>query len=94
MLPVLTDNQPQLMITYNGWYLLWVVLALITTRRCTLAIFEPSPQRVQAAVRHLVQSIIVLDAAVSVGYAGPIWGFAVLMLLAPTLLLALWFDAT
>ena len=70
------------------------VLALVTARRCALAIFEPSPQRVQAAVRHCVQSIIVLDAAVCVGYAGPIWGLAVLALIFPTVLLAQWLKAT
>ena len=59
-----------------------------------MAIFEPSPRRVQAAVRHCVHSIIVLDAAVCVGYAGPYWGFAVLLLLFPTMLLTLWLNAT
>ena len=41
-----------------------------------------------------VQSIIVLDAAVCVGYAGAYWGFAVLVLLAPTLLMTLWLNST
>jgi hypothetical protein len=50
--------------------------------------------RVQAAVRHCVQSIIVLDAAVCVGYAGPFWGLVVLSLIFPTLLLAQWLKAT
>jgi hypothetical protein len=31
---------------------------------------------------------------VTVGYAGPFWGLAVLLLLAPTLLLTLWLDST
>jgi 4-hydroxybenzoate polyprenyltransferase len=92
--PALTANQPRLVVNQSGWYLLWIVLALVTARRCTLAILEPVPPRVQAAVRHCVQSIIVLDAAVCVGYAGPYWGLAVLSLIFPTVLLALWLKAT
>jgi 4-hydroxybenzoate polyprenyltransferase len=92
--PELTRHRPGLVVSTNGWYLLWGVLALITARRCVLAIAEPAPARVQAAVRHCVHSIIVLDAGVCVGYAGPFWGLAVLVLLFPTLLLTLGLDAT
>jgi 4-hydroxybenzoate polyprenyltransferase len=94
VVPYLTDYQPSLVVGVNGWYLLWAVLALITARRCALAIFEPSPPRVQAAVRHCVQSIIILDAAVIVGYVGPYWGLVVLALILPTLALAQWLNAT
>jgi 4-hydroxybenzoate polyprenyltransferase len=92
--PAMTAERPRLVVGRNGWYLLWMVLALVTARRCALAIFEPSPPRVQAAVRHGVQSIIVLDAAVCVGYAGPFWGLAVLSLIFPTLIITLWLKAT
>jgi len=92
--PWLTYHRPPLEVAISGWYLLWIALALITARRCIMAIFEPSPLRVQAAVRFCVQSLIVLDAAVCVGYAGPYWGFAVLALLLPTLLLTMWLNAT
>jgi 4-hydroxybenzoate polyprenyltransferase len=92
--PALTDDDPPLVVGRTGWYLLWGALALITARRCVLAINEPTPQRVQAAVRHGVQSIIVLDAAVCIGYVGPMWGLAVFTLIFPTLLLAGWLKAT
>jgi 4-hydroxybenzoate polyprenyltransferase len=92
--PIWTNNQPPLVVVRNGWYLLWALLATITARRCIAAIFEPTPQRVQTAVRHCVQTIIVLDAAVCVGYAGPLWGFAVLALIFPTVFLAGWLRAT
>jgi 4-hydroxybenzoate polyprenyltransferase len=92
--PVLTTYSPPLVVGPRGWYLLWLVLALVTSRRCAFAIWEPSPQRVQAAVRHCVQSIIVLDAAVCAGYAGPFWGLVVLALIFPTLMLAQWLKAT
>jgi hypothetical protein len=90
--PRLTDYEPPLHVGPIGWDLLWIALALITARRLLFAMFTPTP--VQAAVRHCVQSIIVLDAAVCVGYAGPMWGFVVLALLVPTLLLAAWLKAT
>jgi 4-hydroxybenzoate polyprenyltransferase len=93
VVPLVTNNRPPLVVTHNGWYLLWAVLALVTARRCGLAIWAPSPPRVQAAVRHCVQSIIVLE-AVCVGYAGPIWGLAILSLIFPTLFLAQWLKAT
>jgi hypothetical protein len=74
--------------------LLWVALALWTARRCAQAVLEPSPYRVQAAVRHCVQSIIILDATVCAGYAGPFWGLVVFALIFPTLALAQWLKAT
>ncbi len=92
--PKITGDRPPLEVYSTGWYLLWAALALITARRCVTAIFEPSPPRVQAAVRHCVQSLIVLDAAVCVGYAGAYWGFVVLALLVPTLLLTMWLNST
>jgi 4-hydroxybenzoate polyprenyltransferase len=96
-LPVLTYNRPPLEFAPNSmylWYLLWGAIALIIARRCVIAILEPTPPRVQAAVRHCVQSIIVLDAAVCLGYAGAFWGFALLALLIPTYLLTQWLNAT
>jgi 4-hydroxybenzoate polyprenyltransferase len=92
--PVFTNNRPPLVVVQNGWFLLWILLALITGRRCVAAIIDPSPLRVQTAVRHCVHSIIVLDAAVCVGYASPFWGFAVLSLIFPTVALAAWLRAT
>jgi 4-hydroxybenzoate polyprenyltransferase len=92
--PGLNEHAPPIRVSPTGWLLLWAALALITARRCAIAIFEPTPKHAQAAVRHCVQSIIVLDAAVCVGYAGPIWGFIVLTLLIPTFLLTVWLDAT
>jgi len=92
--PALTDYQPRLVVPPHAWYLLWAVLTLITGRRCVLAIMQPVPTRVQAAVRHCVHSIIILDAAICIGYVGPLWGLLVLMLIFPTLLLTMWLKAT
>jgi UbiA prenyltransferase family len=92
--PGLNEHAPPLRVSPTGWLLLWAALAFITARRCIIAILDPVPKHVQAAVRHCVQSIIVLDAAVCVGYAGPFWGMIVLLLLIPTMLLTMWLDAT
>jgi 4-hydroxybenzoate polyprenyltransferase len=93
-LPYITNERPPLEITRTGWYLLWAAIILIIARRCLMAIFDPSPRRVQLAVRNCVHSVIVIDAAVCVGYVGQFWGFAVLALLIPTMLLTLWLNAT
>jgi 4-hydroxybenzoate polyprenyltransferase len=92
--PWLTAERPPLVVARLGWYALWGALALIIGRRCLMALFEPSPTRVQSAVRNCVQSIIVLDAAICVGYVSPYWGFAVLSLLLPTFVLTMWLNAT
>jgi hypothetical protein len=92
--PWWTNHTPPIFVRAFGWYVLWGYLALITANRCLRVVYDPSATRVQAAVRHCVHSIIVLDAAVCLGYAGPVWGFAVFALLAPTLLLTAWLEAT
>jgi 4-hydroxybenzoate polyprenyltransferase len=92
--PWLTVERPPLAVVLSGWYLLWAALVLIIGRRCIIAVFEPSPKRVQAAVRHCIHSIIVLDAAVSLGYTGSYLSVVVLLLLVPTMFLTLWLNAT
>ncbi len=78
----------------SGWYVYWPILAMIIARRFVLAIFDPSPRRVQAAVKSGIVSLIMIDAGICLGVCGPFWGCAVLLLLAPTLLLGLWIDST
>jgi 4-hydroxybenzoate polyprenyltransferase len=87
----------KLWVRVDGWFLLWSVIALLILRRCVVAVLQPVPARVQAAVRNAVQSIIVIDAAVCVGLAGrdgAYWGLAVLLLMAPTFLLTKWLQST
>ena len=78
----------------SGWYVYWPILAMIIARRFVLAILDPSPRRVQAAVKSGIVSLIMIDAGICLGVCGPFWGCAVLLLLAPTLLLGLWIDST
>ncbi len=93
-LPWWLEPGTRLMVAEQGWYFLWALLALVIARRCTLAIVRPGPRRVQAAVRHGLHSLVMLDAAVSLAFGGVYWGCAVLLLLAPTLLLAPLFEST
>ncbi|MEX2317246.1 MAG: UbiA family prenyltransferase [Pirellulales bacterium] len=91
------SSSQSLWVTTSSWHLLWIVLAILILRRCVTAVLQPSPGRVQAAVRSAVQSIIVLDAAVCVGLAGPYgayWGLALLLLMVPTAVLTHWLKAT
>jgi 4-hydroxybenzoate polyprenyltransferase len=73
---------------------LLVLIAAPIFRRCLLAAANPAPRYVQMAVKRCILSLIVLDAAVALAAAGPMWGLIVLSLLAPTLLLAAWVYST
>jgi len=47
------------------WWLMLALLALPIARRCVTTVADPTPERVQLAVKHCLLSIIVLDAAVT-----------------------------
>lgn len=76
------------------WYLLWLVIALLIGRRYVATILQPTPRHVQAAVGNAIQGIILIDAALAWGYAGPFWGLAILALLPPTILMARFIPQT
>ena len=71
-----------------------VVLAATVIYRCAWGVFEPTPHRVQQAVKRCILSIILLDAAIT-GILCP-WYYAVgvLALLVPTLVLGKWLYST
>lgn len=70
------------------WWLLMAALAAAIARPFVQAVSDPSPQRVQAAVKHGILSIVMLDAAVALRVAQhPLWAVLVVALLLPTLLL-------
>jgi hypothetical protein len=76
------------------WLILWGLLATVIVRRCLLAVRNPAPAFVQQAVRTCLRSIIVIDAAIVLGFCGPMWGCVVLALLVPMLLLERWASTT
>jgi 4-hydroxybenzoate polyprenyltransferase len=70
------------------------MLMFVVFRRGLLAVFDPAPRRVQAAVKQCILSLIILDAAVCL-LTGP-WYFTVvvLALLIPTVTIGRWVYST
>jgi 4-hydroxybenzoate polyprenyltransferase len=73
---------------------LLVLLMFSVVRRCATAMRQPTPQNVQAAVKHSILSLIWLDAATVAAAAGPVHGIAVAALLIPALVLGRWVYST
>lgn len=75
---------------YPGLLVAWcVVIAIPITR----AIYDPSPQRVQLAVKTCILGLIGLDAILAFGVVG--WpGLLILILLVPALVLGRWAYST
>jgi hypothetical protein len=67
---------------------------LSVLRRCGVAVFDPTPQRVQAAVKLSILSLIWLDAATALAVAGPVYGVAIAALMIPALVLGRWVYST
>jgi 4-hydroxybenzoate polyprenyltransferase len=76
------------------WYLFWCVLGALIAWRCLRAVAQPEPLHVQAAVKHCILSLIVLDAAVCWAVRGGYWAVVILLLLAPAMLLGRWIYST
>lgn len=77
--------------------LYWMLLALLmfgVLRRGTVAALDPVPQKVQAAVKLSILSLIWLDATIAVAVSGPAPGVAIAALLIPALLLGRWVYST
>jgi hypothetical protein len=63
-------------------------------RRLVLAVFDPTPQRVQLAVKNCIFSLIVIDALVCYSTRGLGWAVVILLLLLPTMFLGRWIYST
>lgn len=75
------EGGPPLRAPVAGWRLMWGVIALVLLRRFVAAILRPEPRYVQQAVIGAIQSIVLLDAALAWGYAKPIDGLTIVLLL-------------
>jgi 4-hydroxybenzoate polyprenyltransferase len=75
-------------------FVLLGLLALTVLRRSLVAVFDPSPEKVQTAVKHSILSLIWLDAAVVAAVAPLPYAFAIAALLIPALLLGRWVYST
>ena len=67
---------------------------MLIAGRCALAALSPSPPLVQAAVRSCIFSLVVLDAGACTAVHDMATAAAILLLLAPTLLLGRWIYST
>jgi hypothetical protein len=66
------------------WPLLLLSLLFPVARRCAVAMGQPRPDRVQAAVRIAIQTIVVLNAAICLAVRSPVWwAIVILSLLIP-----------
>jgi hypothetical protein len=70
------------------WPLLLFVLVFTIARRCLRAVRDPTPQRVQDAVKQCIFSLIILDASVVLAaVVPPYYAIGVVALLVPTIVL-------
>jgi hypothetical protein len=76
------------------WPILLLVLGLSVGRHCVNAIGDPTPQKVQMAVKFALLSIITFDAAVTLWAAGPPYALGIFALVVPTMLLGRFISAT
>jgi 4-hydroxybenzoate polyprenyltransferase len=81
-------------IKHTHYWILLGLLMLTVLRRCGVAAADPRPEKVQAAVKHSILSLIWLDAATGAAAAGPWHGLAIAALLIPALLLGRWVYST
>jgi 4-hydroxybenzoate polyprenyltransferase len=78
----------------DNWPLFWTGLALVIVGRCLWAVWHLEPRAIQIAVRNSLRALIVIDAAIVLGWVGPMWACAVLALLLPMLFLERWASTT
>lgn len=88
------SNNLSLRLQPFGWAVLWIVVGGAILRRMVVAIVNPQPKFVQRAVGNAILSLIMIDAAICLGYADPYWACGVLALFAPAMLLAQLFKVT
>lgn len=78
----------------RGYPLLIGLIGLTVANRGYKGIVHPIPRKVQLAVKHAILTLIFVDAAVVLMWAGPWYGCAVVALLLPALSSAIRFRST
>ncbi len=69
----------------QGYPLLVGLIGLTVVNRGLSGVWHPVPRKVQLAVKHAILTLILIDAAVVLMWAGPWYGSAVVLLLLPAL---------
>jgi hypothetical protein len=78
----------------ESWPLLWLALSVVILGRCLWAIWQLDSRATQLAVRSSLRAIIMIDAAIVLGFCGPFWAWCVIALLVPMFLLERWASTT
>ncbi len=78
----------------QGYPLLVALIGLTVANRGLAGVWHPVPRKVQLAVKHAILTLILIDAAVVLMWAGPWYGCAVVILLLPALSSAIRFRST
>lgn len=78
----------------RGYPLLIGLIGLTVLNRGVKGVAHPVPRKVQLAVKHAILTLILVDAAVVLMWAGPWFGCAVVLLLLPALASAIRFRST
>ena len=89
-----TGFEPLLVQTRDNWKMFWGFLAVLLGWRCGLAVFDPGPEVVQAAVKNCIFSLLIIDAGACYAVQD-VWHASVIVaLLAPTMLLGRFLYST
>lgn len=78
----------------QGYPLLIGLIGLTVVNRGIAGVWHPVPRKVQLAVKHAILTLILIDAAVVLMWAGPWYGCAVAALLLPALSSAIRYRST
>lgn len=78
----------------QGYPLLIGLIGLTVANRGLAGVWHPVPRKVQLAVKHAILTLILIDAAVVLMWAGPWYGCAVAALLLPALSSAIRYRST
>ncbi len=78
----------------QGYPLLILLIGLTVVNRGIAGVMHPVPRKVQLAVKHAILTLILIDAAVVLMWAGAWYGCAVVVLLLPALTSAMRFRST
>lgn len=79
---------------YQGYPLLIGLIGLTVANRGIAGVWHPIPRKVQLAVKHAILTLILIDAAIVLMWAGPWYGSAVAALLLPALSSAIRYRST
>lgn len=81
-------------INLKQWQVLMGALLLLIGWRCVWAVLQPTPERVQGAVKQCIMSLIVLDAAATLPVCNREYALVIIALLIPTASLGRWIYST